>query len=58
MGRYLSKVVPGTVGMEPKTVGPKLTLEFSQKVRGRQQPVGGSSQTTYPTERFAFSGFS
>ena len=34
MGRYLSMVVPGTAGMEPKTVGPKLTLEFRQEVRG------------------------
>ena len=38
MGEYLSKVVPGTVGMEPKTVGPKLTLEFSQRVRGDSNP--------------------
>lgn len=38
MGGYLSKVVPGTLGMEPKTVGPKLTLEFSQKVRGDSNP--------------------
>ena len=38
MGQYLSKVVPGTVGMEPKTVGPKLTLEFRQEVRGDRHP--------------------
>ena len=38
MGAYLSKVVPGTVGMDPKTVGPKLTLEFSQRVRGDNNP--------------------
>ena len=38
METYLSKVVPGTVGMEPKTVGPKLTLEFSQRVRGDSNP--------------------
>ena len=34
----LSKVVPGTVGTEPKTVGPKLTLEFRQEVRGDRHP--------------------
>ena len=38
MGQYLSTVVPGTVGMEPKTVGPKLTLEFRQEVRGDTNP--------------------
>ncbi len=38
MVRYLSKVVPGTVGMEAKTVGPKLTLEFRQEVRGDRHP--------------------
>lgn len=38
MGRYLSVVVPGTAGMEPKTVGPKLTLEFRQEVRGDTHP--------------------
>ena len=38
MDRYLSKVVPGTLGMEPKTVGPKLTLEFRQEVRGDRHP--------------------
>lgn len=32
--RYLSVIVPGTVGVETKTLGPKLTLEFLQKVRG------------------------
>ena len=35
---YLSKVVPGTVGMEPRAVGPKLTLEFRQEVRGGRHP--------------------
>ena len=35
---YLSKVVPGTVGMEPRAVGPKLTLEFRQEVRGDRHP--------------------
>ena len=38
MGEYLSRVVPGTVGMEPKTVGPKLTLEFRQEMRGDRHP--------------------
>ena len=38
VGEYLSKVVPGTVGIEPKTVGPKLTLEFRQNVRGDRHP--------------------
>ena len=38
MDQYLSKVVPGTVGMEPKTVGPKLALEFRQEVRGDRHP--------------------
>ena len=36
LGEYLSKVVPGTVDVEPRTVGPKLTLEFRQEVRGDQ----------------------
>lgn len=35
---YLSKVVPGTVGTEPKVIGPKLTLEFRQQVRGDEHP--------------------
>ena len=34
--RYLSVIVPGTVGIETKSLGPKLTLEFLQKVRGDQ----------------------
>ena len=38
MSEYLSRVVPGTVGMEPKTVGPKLTLEFRQEMRGDRHP--------------------
>ena len=38
MSEYLSKVVPGTVGMEPKSVGPKLTVEFRQEVRGDRHP--------------------
>ena len=38
VGEYLSKVVPGTVGTEPKIVGPKLTLEFRQEVRGDRHP--------------------
>ena len=32
--RYLAVVAPGTVGVEPKSLGPKLTLEFLQRVRG------------------------
>ena len=36
--KYLSKVVPGTVGVASKTVGPKLTLEFRQQVRGAPNP--------------------
>ena len=32
--RYLSVIVPGTVGVETKTLGPQLTLEFLQNVRG------------------------
>ena len=38
VGEYLAKVVPGTVGVEPKVVGPKLTLEFRQQVRGDPNP--------------------
>ena len=38
VGQYLSKVVPGTVGMESKAIGPKLTLEFRQEVRGDPHP--------------------
>ena len=38
VGEYLSKVVPGTVGTEPKIVGPKLTIEFRQEVRGDRHP--------------------
>ena len=38
VGKYLSKVVPGTVDVESKTVGPKLTLEFRQEVRGDPHP--------------------
>ena len=39
VGLYLSKVVPGTVGVKSKTVGPKLTLEFRQEVRGGPHPA-------------------
>lgn len=35
---FLRKVVPGTVGVESKAVGPKLTLEFRQQVRGDSNP--------------------
>jgi len=38
VAEYLSKVVPGTVGMEPRTVGSKLTLEFRQEIRGDRHP--------------------
>ncbi len=38
MAEYLSKVVPGTVGMEPKMVAPRLTPEFRQEVRGARHP--------------------
>ena len=38
MGEYLGKVVPGTVGVESKVVGPKLTLEFRQQVAGDTHP--------------------
>ena len=34
IAQYLSVIVPGTVGVEPRTLGPKLTLEFLQRVRG------------------------
>ena len=36
--RYLSVIVPGTVSVETKTLGPRLTLEFFQKVRGDPHP--------------------
>lgn len=36
--QYLSVIVPGTVGVEPKTLGPKLALEFLQQVRGDDHP--------------------
>ena len=36
--QYLSVIVPGTVGVETKTLGPKLTLEFFQQVRGDEHP--------------------
>ena len=38
VARYLGVVVPGTVGVEPRTLGPKLTLEFLQRVRGDENP--------------------
>lgn len=38
IGQYLSKVVPGTVGVASRTVGPKLALEFCQQVRGDPHP--------------------
>lgn len=36
--RYLSAVVPGIAGVRTKVLGPKLTLEFRQHVRGDQHP--------------------
>lgn len=35
---YLSKVVPGTLGVARKIVGPKETIEFRQEVKGAQHP--------------------
>lgn len=35
---YLGKVVPGVAGIDRRSVGPKETLEFRQKVRGAQHP--------------------
>lgn len=35
---YLAQVVPGTVGVERKTIGPKETLEFKQEVKGAKHP--------------------
>lgn len=38
IAQYLSAIVPGTVNVETKTLGPKLTLEFFQEVRGDAHP--------------------
>ena len=38
IGQYLASVVPGTYSVEPRTVGPKLTLEFRQRVRSDPNP--------------------
>ncbi len=38
IGDYLSRVAPGTNRVEPRTIGPKLTLEFRQQVRGDPNP--------------------
>lgn len=35
---YLGKVVPGVAGVDRRTVGPRETLEFRQRVRGAQHP--------------------
>lgn len=35
---YLSKVVPGVQGVDAKTIGPKETLEFRQRVAGSKSP--------------------
>ncbi len=36
--QYLGKVVPGIVGVDRRSVGPRDTLEFRQVVRGAQYP--------------------
>ena len=38
VNQYLSKIVPGMVGVESKILGPKLILEFRQQVRGDPHP--------------------
>ena len=38
IGDYLAKVAPGISSVEPRTIGPKLTLEFRQQVRGDPNP--------------------
>ena len=38
VNQYLSKIVPGIVDVASKTLGPKLTLEFRQQVRGDSHP--------------------
>jgi predicted ATPase len=35
---YLSRVVPGIEGVDAKTIGPKETLEFAQRVEGAEKP--------------------
>ena len=35
---YLRSVVPGIVGVEPRVLGPKETLEFKQRVAGDKNP--------------------
>ncbi len=35
---FLSKVVPGISGVEPKSIGPKETLEFLREVKGAAYP--------------------
>jgi len=35
---YLGKVVPGVTGVQPKTLGPKETIEFLQQVQGAKDP--------------------
>ena len=37
VSEYLSAIVPGAVGVESKSIGPKMTLEFLQQVRGRAE---------------------
>ncbi len=36
--RLLGKVVPGISGVEPKSLGPKETLEFRQAMKGQRHP--------------------
>jgi predicted ATPase len=36
--QYLGRVVPGVVGVDPRVVGPKETLEYRQQVRGARAP--------------------
>lgn len=38
IGEYLSAIVPGTVRVESKSIGPKLALEFLQQVQGEPDP--------------------
>ena len=35
---YLAAITPGIMGVEPRAMGTRLTLEFRQEVRGAQQP--------------------
>ena len=35
---YLAAIAPGVTGVAPRTMGPKVTLDFHQEVRGAQHP--------------------